>query len=467
MRKLILPLIVIALGFSFINSSCKNNDHQKEELIVKDSSHVAPIENNEVYFDSTLVAPFFFKHPQLKPYQSSVEALYKKHQYHYVWFDKKGIHEVGGLLYKKINTITSEGIQTTVPYKSQLKQIVRANDGIQKPTVETELLLSSLYFFYADKVYHGLDIEKSTELGWYLPRNKQSYVNHLDSLLVDPSLINKDKKEMSDQYYRLKEVLKQYRKIEKKGGWSKIELDTNFNSFKPGDSSATIAQIRHYLYQTKAIAADSKSALYDDDLKKGVLQFKKENGNILSTTISNKHIALMNIPIADRIKTIIVNMERSRWIPSDVTKSKESIVVNIPSFQLTYFKENKPELISNVVVGKKINQTVIFSGMLRYIVFSPYWNVPTSITEKEIKPSIAKNKNYLSEHNMEWNNGRVRQKPGPKNSLGLVKFLFPNNNNIYLHDTPSKSLFNEEKRAFSHGCIRVAKPKELANIIMK
>ena len=113
-----------------------------------------------------------------------------------------------------------------------------------------------------------------------------------------------------------------------------------------------------------------------------------------------------------------------------------------------------------------MNQTVVFSGKLKYIVFSPYWNVPQSIIKNEILPGIKRDANYLAKHNMEWNNGNVRQKPGPANSLGLVKFIFPNNNNIYFHDTPSKSLFQREARAFSHGCIRVARPKELAQAIL-
>ena len=114
-----------------------------------------------------------------------------------------------------------------------------------------------------------------------------------------------------------------------------------------------------------------------------------------------------------------------------------------------------------------MHKTVIFSAPMKYIVFRPYWNVPASILKKEILPAIEKNPNYLAEHDMEWKDDYVRQKPGPENSLGLVKFLFPNSNAIYLHDTPSKSLFGKEDRAFSHGCIRVAKPKELAAMIMK
>jgi murein L,D-transpeptidase YcbB/YkuD len=113
------------------------------------------------------------------------------------------------------------------------------------------------------------------------------------------------------------------------------------------------------------------------------------------------------------------------------------------------------------------HNTVIFNGNLKYVVFSPYWNVPPSIIQKEVVPGIKRNKNYLANHNMEWNSGAVRQKPGPRNSLGLVKFLFPNSYNIYLHDTPSKSLFSESTRAFSHGCIRLAEPKRLAEYLLR
>jgi murein L,D-transpeptidase YcbB/YkuD len=114
------------------------------------------------------------------------------------------------------------------------------------------------------------------------------------------------------------------------------------------------------------------------------------------------------------------------------------------------------------VVGKEANKTAIFQGNLKYIVFSPYWNVPSSILNKEILPAIRRNPNYLRAHNMEWNGKGVRQKPGGNNSLGRVKFLFPNSFSMYLHDTPSKSLFQEDRRAFSHGCIRVSEPRRLA-----
>jgi murein L,D-transpeptidase YcbB/YkuD len=464
MKKALFSLLLI-ISISFGSFSCKKGNSNTNVVAANTQQDMQ--DASKIPFDSTLVTTFFEKHPALKNYQSEVEALYHKHQFHYVWYDEKGITELGNLLNSKINTIETEGIKATVPYKAELEAIFQDTTDDSKPNVTNELLLSSLYFFYADKVYHGLDVKTSTELGWYLPRKKQSYVSYLDSLLRKPSLIHKDEKEVLSQYYRLKTVLQTYREIEKKGVWDSIPFDDKTKVLKPKDSSATIAQVRQRLFVLGLLKADSKSAVYDTDLEEGVLQFKKTINAQLNKSISQKTIAALNVPIANRIKTIMVNMERCRWIPSDITKAKEYIVINIPAYRLTYFKDEKVALQSNVVVGKAMNQTVIFSGMMQYIVFSPYWNVPKSIIKKEIAPAMEKNKNYLAEHDMEWNGGEIRQKPGVKNSLGLIKFLFPNSNNIYLHDTPSKGLFNEESRAFSHGCIRVAKPIELANLILK
>ena len=459
MKKSILYVIVIVFAFLFVLVSCKKKDKLLAVVVKQDVSEIA--------FDSSLVETFFTKYPKLKNYQTDVVALYRKHQYHYVWYDKNGINEFGNLLYNKINNLEDEGIQTVVPYKKELDQVYDGFDDNKKPNIETELLNSSLYFFYADKVYHGLDAKKAAEIGWYLPHKKQSYISYLDSLLVQSSLINKNKKGVIAQYFLLKNALQKYREIEKSGKWETIVMDSTVKSIKPGDSSTTIAQIRKRLYILGDISSDSKSSIYDKALVDGFINYKKRNAFNLESTILPKHIASLNVPIAKRIKTIVVNMERCRWISTDIIKAKELIVVNVPSYQLTFFRDGNPLFRSNVVVGKAMNKTVIFSAPMKYIVFSPYWNVPTSIINKEIKPEMAKNKNYLAEHNMEWNKGNIRQKPGPKNSLGLVKFLFPNSSSIYLHDTPAKGLFSQEKRAFSHGCIRVAKPIELANLILK
>lgn len=154
-------------------------------------------------------------------------------------------------------------------------------------------------------------------------------------------------------------------------------------------------------------------------------------------------------------------------MPENLIDATEYIMVNIPSYKLFYVKDGKNEFTSDVFVGAKWSETQIFSSMMDKIVFSPYWYIPQSIINNELKLKMYADKNYLEENNMEWNGGHVRQKPGPKNSLGLVKFLFPNPHDIYMHDTPSKSLFLLEKRTFSHGCVNIKDAKGLAQAILK
>lgn len=451
--------LLFSLGIG--NVSCQNK--KNNPIVLRNDSlnkeKIIPL----TPFDSTLIAGFYKKYPELLSFKKQAVEIYQQQQYNYIWYDGNGVKETAAVLWNKINNLQDEGVTVSVPYKSVFNS--KYYKKTATPDIELELGLTSYYLFYVDKVYHGIDASKSKELGWYLPRKKAYYTNYIDSLLVEPTSVHD--KLLLPQYYKLKEMLKQYRDLEKKGGWKNILIEPKFKSLKPGDTSVVISQIRTRLFLEGDLARDSKDSIYDEELKLGILSFKSRTSFKEDEVILPKHIAEMNVPIKDRIKTIIVNMERCRWISSGLTNSKKFIVINIPSFQFTFFKDKKPVLISKVVVGKEMNKTVIFSGMMSYIVFCPYWNVPNSILRKEILPALRRNRNYLASHHMEWHNGGVRQKPGPNNSLGLIKFLFPNNNNIYLHDTPSKNLFKEENRAFSHGCIRLEKPVELANLILK
>jgi L,D-transpeptidase YcbB len=173
----------------------------------------------------------------------------------------------------------------------------------------------------------------------------------------------------------------------------------------------------------------------------------------------------MNEPASKRIEQILVNMERMRWVPAQ--PNGDFILVNIPQYRLTLYENGKPSSGMNIVVGTSQNKTVIFTGDLKYVAFSPYWNVPPGILKNEVMPAIRRNPSYLKRQHMEMYSGGVRQIPGPWNALGKVKFLFPNQYSIYLHDTPSKSLFAEQKRSFSHGCIRVAEPQRLAEWVLR
>lgn len=455
-------VLLVLLGFSLTSWYCAHKAAaDKPNAATTRKFH---FEEVSLAFDSTAVTTFYAKYPKLVLYQKQAVDLYRKNHFTYLWYNKKGRKETAEVIYNKMNNLLEEGLQAKVPYKEILDGMFPKTNT--KPNIEVELFLTNYYFYYTNKVLQGIDSAKTEELGWYLPRKKLSYGQYLDSILIDPKLID-NKAKLIGQYYKLKEVLQRYRDIEKNGGWETIEVPEGFKQLKPDDSSDLVVQIRKRLFLTNDIKVDSKSAVYDESLQEAILKYKKRNGFSEDKIILPKHISEMNVPISDRIKTIMVNMERCRWISTDLTKAKAFIVVNIPSYRLTYFKEGKAALVSNVVVGTALNETVIFSGMMSYVVFSPYWNVPKSIRDKELLPAIKKNKNYLAQHNMEWNGSNIRQKPGPNNSLGLVKFLFPNSNNIYLHDTPAKNLFNQEKRAFSHGCIRVQKPKELAQLILQ
>jgi murein L,D-transpeptidase YcbB/YkuD len=210
---------------------------------------------------------------------------------------------------------------------------------------------------------------------------------------------------------------------------------------------------------------DSGSEIFDDSLQDAVKSFQYRYGMTTDGVAGAAFIKYINTPLQDYIRKIIINMERARWIPVDM--KNHYLIVNIPSFTLYAFDADTVHFAMNVVVGRDVHKTVLFAGDIRYIVFSPYWNVPPSILKSEILPGIRRDPNYLKRNNMEWAGNSVRQKPGPKNSLGLVKFLFPNSYNIYLHDTPAKSLFEKSSRAFSHGCIRLGEPEKLANYLLR
>jgi murein L,D-transpeptidase YcbB/YkuD len=257
-----------------------------------------------------------------------------------------------------------------------------------------------------------------------------------------------------------------YRELEKSNSLITVPNLSKSAVLKINDHSPVIPAIKKQLYLLGYTKATDTTNVFDTSLAGAVAGFKITHGLKGDSLITGSMIKELNTPVKIRIEQIMVNMERLRWVPGD-SATREFILVNIPAFTLYYYEDKKVAWECNVVVGKPMTKTVIFSGQMQYVVFSPYWNVPPSIINKEIKPGMKKNPNYLARHNMEWNGGRVRQKPGPRNSLGLVKFLFPNSNNIYLHDSPSKSLYNEAVRAFSHGCIRVSKPKDLAMRVLR
>ena len=225
--------------------------------------------------------------------------------------------------------------------------------------------------------------------------------------------------------------------------------------------------------------------IYDASLSGGVKTFQERHGLTPDGKLGKDTVQQLNVPLATRVVQLNNALERWRWLPPQFPQPP--VVANIPEFVVRGFDaDHKVAFSSNVVVGKAMRtQTPVFAKDMKYIVFRPYWNITPSITRGEIVPHLTKDRSYLARKNMEITDSggkvitdgavsdavlaqlragklMVRQKPGKDNSLGLVKFIFPNENNVYLHSTPAQELFSRSRRDFSHGCVRVEKPAELA-----
>ena len=463
--KITAPVLLLAIFISCGNDSTSN---KAVTPVVKDT--ILPSNNDQsipgsfstqtqLHFDSGQLRIFLNNYSQFKPFEKDINSFYRSRKFAYAWFDENGLIEPANNLYNRINNISEEGLPDKIPYKENFTNLMDAAGIENKPSDSLELMLTCQYLSYAKYVWQGLSEKDAHDIEWLLPRKKLTYAQLLDSL-ANRSLASEP---VFNQYHLLKDYLKKYRDIQLQKTLPVIKTDKK--KLEMHDSGTVILDIRKWLYMMGDITANNNSNVFDTELQEGVKQFQNRNGLKDDGVIGPGVIAEMNIPIEKRIESIMINMERSRWVPEKI--KADYLVVNIPEYKLHVFEDEKPVLHMNVVVGKSQNKTVIFNGDLKYVVFSPYWNIPASILKKETLPAIRKNPNYLASHNMEWNGGNVRQKPGPNNSLGLVKFLFPNSHSIYLHDTPSKSLFNESNRAFSHGCIRLAEPKKLAIYLLR
>ena len=293
-------------------------------------------------------------------------------------------------------------------------------------------------------------------------------------------------------YQRTEVALQRYLQLAAKGDGPPVPEVVK--TVSPGDSYPGTSQLAQRLEllgdlpQTASVNAGSQ--IYSGALVDGVKLFQDRHGLVADGKLGKETIRQLNVPLSSRVLQLDDALERWRWLPPSFPQPP--VVVNVPEFVLRVFTaDHKMALRMNVVVGKSVrHQTPVFAKDMQYIVFRPYWNVPTSILRSEIVPAIVKNRNYIANKNFEVvtyggtvvTSGpinddvlaqlraaklMVRQKPGPDNALGLVKFMFPNEHSVYLHSTPAQQLFSQSRRDFSHGCIRVQKPTELAAYLFR
>jgi murein L,D-transpeptidase YcbB/YkuD len=423
-------------------------------------------EQSKMVFDSSQLAPFFKSYPLFKAYAAEIHHFYQSRNYAYAWFEQGKLIEQAGNLTNRVLNLQNEGIDHAAPYQLQLDSLIN-DPELRQPDIRAELMLTAQYFAFSKLAWQGLDKAASQAAGWYVPRKKVDYEQYLDSLLKQPAKMTAFGEPVYRQYELLRAYLKKYRDLETRDDWAPLIIT---GELKPGDTAVVTPIVRKRLFQLEDFQGDTLGHTFDEELQTAVRHFQSRHGLQADGLLNKATLAELNVPLKSRIEQLMVNMERSRWLP--VSLNSDYLAVNIPEFKLHVYHGDSLLWSCNVVVGQTVHQTTVFYGEVKYIVFSPYWDIPPSIVRKEILPEMKKHPDYLAAHQMQimrYEDGLpvVRQLPGPKNSLGLIKFLFPNSYNIYLHDTPTKSLFGETTRAFSHGCIRVQEPVKLAAFLLK
>ncbi len=466
--------IVFVLLIALTILGCKDKGSSKTS-IYKDQNYT------DLVLDETSVNDYFDAFPESDTIKNEVIRFYENREYQFAWFNKKGMTASVPIFYNQIQNYSADFNDKSfknIPLDSLITLIETDEKSSlvkENRVKELELLLTTTFFKYSKKVYGGIS-KNPKELEWFIPRKKKNYQILLDSL-VDLDKGERISEPVNPYYKTLKEKLRDYRDIYKKGGFPVVVTTKKLLSVSESDSC--LLAVKKHLFLTGDLKTNDGSIVFTDQLAKAVTNFQHRMGLIENGKINAQTITQLNKPVAFRIKQMMMNLERLRWVP--VAMENEFLIVNIPEYKLHIIENGKLVWTTNVVVGKDVKQTSIFKGNISSIILNPYWNIPNSIIKSEIIPNIKENPNYLKDNNMEvlsgdkvinssninWNKYKgdvpftIRQKPGLDNALGKMKFLFPNNFNIYLHDTPSKGLFNESKRAFSHGCIRVENPKKL------
>ncbi len=452
-----------------VNEPVKNTK-QAKKITDRDYSITAENAYNDIFLDSNSMENYLVNH-QLgdKKIGLRIRSFYNARNYQYAWFSSKGLTEQTRFFWNQYDYAVTHLKDTTLANNAFYRQAEKLINQEEIVFSKKDTNLLNLEFAFTENFIRY--INSTYEKGYVKRKEQEKFIpiKKLDPLEMADSLLNKkhsdDKyyEEVNDMYAGLKKNLQLYYSVAKAGGWSAIPAIKA--SLKKDDTHPSIPIIKRRLQLTQDMPGRDSSNIFTDTLEMAVKKFQTRHGYKANGFISGQLINDMNVPAGERLKKILLNMDRMRWMPQK--PSGNLIIVNIPEFILHVMDGKNKVFDMVVVVGQVGHNTMMFNGDLNQIVFSPYWNVPPSIIEKEIMPALKKNPNYLAKKNMERNGNYIRQKPGPGNSLGKVKFIFPNSFNMYFHDTPAKSLFGQDKRAFSHGCVRLSEPQKMAEWLLR
>lgn len=461
-----MPLLVIACGSMQKGEEIQNNESVRDTTITKATAF------SELFLDSAAVEEFVAVH-QVEPKRADqLRSFYQSRNYQFAWFTEEGLAQQGSAFWNLHNNYVNYSQDSSFFNKQlhdQMRILLSDEDDATftaKQLTSLEMQLTDHFFDYAQYAYTGKI--NPDEIKWHIPRKKINAISLLDTLISRNGKNLDDWEPLNQQYKQLRKELLRLYDLQKNEGWETIEPGRK--PYRIGDSSAAIQNLKTRLSMAGDYQSTESSSLFTTALEDAVKRAQQRFGLKPDGVVGPQTLKQLNVPVEERIEQLLVNMERMRWMPQHGEGKR--LVANIPEFRLHVYEGNKEMFTMKIVVGKAANRTVVFNDQLKHVVFSPYWNVPRSIVRNEILPAINRNPGYLSRNNMEQTGTSgglpiIRQKPGAGNALGKVKFIFPNSYNIYFHDTPSKSLFDREKRAFSHGCIRLQEPKKLASYLLQ
>ena len=398
-----------------------------------------------------------------------VLEFYSGRNYVTAWFIGDSLIPQAIELIAGIERAVKEGLDTTGWNIESLKHNLTEANNI--PAADHSLTES----FFRFALFEGLGVLRNkAKPNWDHPSRAMDIVACLDSILdgAPLSILSPQKK----GFEKLRQSLRELHLVAQAGGW-----DTTFaisDKIEPGRQHQVIPQLRKRLN----VPPRTDSLLYDSVLVDAVKTFQAHNGLHPDGIIAASTVAALNVSVRQRMKQIMVNMERMKWLPDDMGGTR--VVANLPEYAVRVYVVDTIALTMRSVIGTKRNKTPVFHDTIKFLVMRPYWNVPSSITNNEILPELANDPAYLAAHQYEvvyngkvmpdsvdlislGSSYRIRQRPGNHNALGTVKFMFPNDHWVYMHDTNAKNYFDRWPRAYSHGCVRIDRPTEFAELLLR
>ena len=420
--------------------------------------------------------------------RKALPVLYEEAGYQPLWTPER--HR---MLLDLLRESAEDGLSPEDYHLSELTRLAPVFGGAGADAVSrarADVLATDSFYLLLYHLYLGKVDPKTLDANWNFdprPVGERGGVDFVLEALTKDRLREAVARVRPDHwwYARARAALSEYRRLEERGGWKPVPAG---KTLKPGMKDPRVVALRGRLAVTGELSGqplDSDS--FDEPLAEAVRKFQARHRLASDGVVAAGTLAELNVPVAARILQIRLNLERARWVLHDIPEG-EAVIVDLAGFEVAFLKKGEVTWRSRIQIGKPYNQTPIFKSRIDTVVFNPTWTIPPGIIRKETLPAIRRDPGYLQKKGLELIDAKgrkvdpagvnwaaqnassfpymVRQPAGPDNALGRVKILFPNPYFVYLHDTPSKSLFEKSERAFSHGCMRTERPLELAELVL-